>query len=91
MIKVPDDMVTPTDKLEDLIQDMFGDLPTRHADLDYIVGRCILTHTNADVDRINDMVMQLMPGEVSQPGKSTHCKVLFVGILCTLRYVYMLL
>lgn len=63
-IKVPDDMLEPTQTLEGLIKDIYGDLPQHHFNRDYLAERAILTLRNTDVDNINDIIMQSFPGEV---------------------------
>ena len=61
-IKVPDDMLEPSQTLEGLIKDVYGDLPQHHLDKDYMAERAILTLKNTDVDSINDIIMQSFPG-----------------------------
>lgn len=61
MIRLPDDIVVPGENVEDLIQEIFGELPSRHADSQYTVGRAILTSTNANVDMINEKVTAKIP------------------------------
>ena len=70
-IRVPDDMLEPSQTLEGLIGKVYGDWGHRHQDKQYMSERTILTLKNQDVDRINDMIMQSFPGEVTPAHE--HC------------------
>ena len=61
---VPDDMLEPSQTLKGLISDIYGDLAHRHQE-QYMSERTILILENWDVDSINDMIVQLFPGEVT--------------------------
>ena len=63
-IRDPDDMLEPSQTLQGLIGEVYGDLSHRHQDKQYMSERTILTLKNQDVDSINDMIMQSFPGEV---------------------------
>ena len=65
IIRVPDDMLEPSQTLEGLIGEIYGDLAHRHQDKQYMSERTILTLKNRDVDSINDTIMQSFPGEIA--------------------------
>ena len=65
IVRVPDDMLEPSETLEELISEIYGDLAHRHQDKQYMSERTILTLTKRDVDSIKDMIMQSFPGEVA--------------------------
>ncbi|KAL3146605.1 hypothetical protein ABBQ32_000839 [Trebouxia sp. C0010 RCD-2024] len=52
----------PSQTLEGLIKDVYGNLPQHHLNKDYMAERAILTLKNTDVDSINDIIMQSFPG-----------------------------
>ena len=59
-VRMPDDICVRTGNVDELIKAVFVDadnVPT-------FTGRIILTPKNVDVDRINDTVMGIFPGEV---------------------------
>lgn len=63
-IKLPDSMVAPSRTVADLLSIVYGDLTVPHPP-SHFVERAILTPRNDEVDRINDMVTNLTPGQVS--------------------------
>lgn len=63
MIRIPDEMSMPTEKLNDLIQHVYAE-PSMYHDTKYISERGILTPKNDTVDVINNKVMQKFQGEV---------------------------
>jgi hypothetical protein len=62
-ITLPDDMVISNNNLTDLIDFVYPNLVENSGNIDYMVGRAILTPKNTDVDMISDMVMSKLPGE----------------------------
>lgn len=59
-IRVPDQMIAPTEELNDLITTVFGETITSPYS-----GRHILTPLNADVEEINDQCIDRVPSQVS--------------------------
>lgn len=53
-----------SEDIDDLIQEVFGELPQRWNDPEYTHRRAILTTTNEHVDKINEKVTAMLPGEV---------------------------
>ena len=65
VIRLPEDMVMKSDDIADLIEEMYGDDPTRFLDVNFVKGKAILTTRNKDVYAINAHVMDRFPGEVN--------------------------
>jgi ATP-dependent DNA helicase PIF1 len=64
-LRLPDDLVVPGEDVQDLVRDVYGDLsndPTARLP-ETLINRCILTPKNVDMQRLNDFIMQLMPGQ----------------------------
>ena len=64
LIRLPDDMCMPTEDLHDLVHHVYGDTDLL-LDKHHIMQREILTPRNDTAHEINDVVMQRLPGEVS--------------------------
>ena len=62
-IKVPDDMVLKTNKLEDLVDCVFSNLTTKYKDTVWLYNRAIICPLNEDVHEVNDMILNKFPGE----------------------------
>jgi len=63
MITLPADLVIPKGNLTDLVDFIYPNLAENSGNIDYMVGRAILTPKNTDVDMISDMIMSKLPGE----------------------------
>ncbi|XP_026396378.1 uncharacterized protein LOC113291011 [Papaver somniferum] len=66
MIKMPDDMVIPwngEDSMSQLIDVTFTDLEDNSKDQDYLLNRALITPLNEHVDKLNDRVVSMFPGE----------------------------
>ncbi|CAB4418715.1 unnamed protein product [Rhizophagus irregularis] len=63
MITLPVDMIIPKGNLTDLIDFVYPNLAENLGNVDYMVGRAILTPKNTDVNMISDMIMNRLPGE----------------------------
>ncbi|XP_026451471.1 uncharacterized protein LOC113351751 [Papaver somniferum] len=66
MIKMPDDMVIPwngEDSVSQLIDAIFPDLADNSKDQDYLLNRELITPLNEHVDKLNDRVVSMFPGE----------------------------
>ena len=66
-IKIPDDMCLDEPTIENLIRDVYADLPTKHDDPSWLGERAILTPKNVDVDMINETIT-----DIFRPGAETH-------------------
>jgi hypothetical protein len=62
-IVLPSDMVIPGGKLLDLIDFIYPNLIKNSSDVNYIVGRALLTLKNDDVENISILIMNKFPGE----------------------------
>jgi hypothetical protein len=62
-IALPADIVVKGGTIQDLIQHVFGELPERHADTEYLCERAILTPKNVTVDKLNREILAQFPGE----------------------------
>lgn len=58
-IRLPDELVAPTEELDDLITTVFGTVITAP-----YAGRHILTPLNVDVNEINEKCIDRVPGQV---------------------------
>ena len=67
IVRVPDDMLSHSSGPDELIQEIFGDDPSRMKDAEFMVPCAILTPRNLDVDAINDKATDHLnfPGVVS--------------------------
>ena len=52
-----------TESMKELITKVFPDLATNIADPEWLDGRCILTATNKEREKINRTMVEMMPGE----------------------------
>jgi hypothetical protein len=62
IITLSSDMVMSKGKLIDLIDFVYPDLINNSGNINYMVGRAILTPKNDDANMISDMVMNKLPG-----------------------------
>ncbi|KAK4394705.1 ATP-dependent DNA helicase RRM3 [Sesamum angolense] len=66
-IRIPEEMIVKYDNEEDsikrLIRAIFPSLNTRAHSADYMTGRAILAAKNEHVDRLNETLISLFPGE----------------------------
>jgi hypothetical protein len=62
IITLPSDIVMSKGKLIDLIDFVYPDLINNSGNINYMVGRAILTPKNDDANMISDMVMNKLPG-----------------------------
>ncbi|XP_073121317.1 uncharacterized protein [Henckelia pumila] len=65
-IKLPDSMVIPWENehsISQLIDFVFPDMVEHINDANYMVSRAIITPKNADVDKINELLISKFPGE----------------------------
>ncbi|XP_026450614.1 uncharacterized protein LOC113350698 [Papaver somniferum] len=66
MIKMPDDMVIPwtgEDSVSQPIDATFPDLADNSEDQDYLLNRALITPLNEHVDKLNDQVVSMFPGQ----------------------------
>jgi hypothetical protein len=63
IIRLPDDIVFDNENLKSFISEIFTDIEDNYQDKNYIKNRAILTTKNADVEEINNQVLDLIPGE----------------------------
>jgi PIF1-like helicase/Helitron helicase-like domain at N-terminus len=63
IITLPSDIVMSKSKLSHLIDFVYPNLIQNSGDINYMVGRAILTPKNIDADTISDMIMDKIPGE----------------------------
>jgi uncharacterized protein with FMN-binding domain len=63
MITLSADMTIPKGNLTDLADFVYPNLAKNSGNVNYMVGRAILTPKNTDVDIISDMIMSRLPGE----------------------------
>jgi ATP-dependent DNA helicase PIF1 len=64
VIRLPDAVVAPTERVDDLITEIWGSDPDAFSNTDFVVGRAILTPINAHVDKVNACALRLLPGEL---------------------------
>src|SRR5271170_7339326 len=64
IIELLSDIVIPGEKLSDLIDFVYSNLVENSSNVNYMVGRAILTPKNNDVEKINNLIMDQFPGEV---------------------------
>ena len=72
MIRIPDDMLSPSSGPDELIKEIFGTDPARMRDVDFMIPRAILTPRNVDVDIINSKALDVFPGQIS-PSQPSQC------------------
>ncbi|GBB99746.1 hypothetical protein RclHR1_36150001, partial [Rhizophagus clarus] len=63
MINLPSPMVIPRGGLSDLIDFVYPNLTENSSNVDYMVGRVILTPKNDDVEHISTLIMNRFAGE----------------------------
>ncbi len=64
MVKLPSEIVIPEGNLTDLINFIYSNLIKNFGNIDYMVGRAILTPKNIDTEKISDIMMDQCLGEV---------------------------
>lgn len=62
-IQLPSFLLLPSDTLMSLIQFVYGDIVGSSFDRSYFSVRAILAPRNEDIDAINDLALDMMPGE----------------------------
>ena len=78
--------MVPGEDVHDMINAVYDD-PTRLGDSGYLKERSVLAPTNEAVDRVNDIMMARLPGQVLASHALTFAEVLasrLECILCTL-------
>ncbi|XP_026384263.1 uncharacterized protein LOC113279822 [Papaver somniferum] len=66
MIKIPDDMVIPwtgEDSMSQLMDATFPDLENNSEDQGYLLNRALIPPLNEHVDKLNDRVVSMFPGQ----------------------------
>ena len=63
MITLPTDIVMSKESLTDLIDFVYPNLAENSGNVNYMVGRAILTPKNTDVHIISDLIMSRLPGD----------------------------
>jgi ATP-dependent DNA helicase PIF1 len=64
IINLPSDIMIPGGNLTDLIDFVYPDLERNSGNVNYLVGRAILTPVNVDVEGISEVVMDRLPGNL---------------------------
>ena len=64
MIELPSEIVIPNGKLTDIIDFVYPNLVENSGNINYFIGKAILTPKNIDVDIISDTIMEMFPGEL---------------------------
>ena len=64
-IQLPSDMLENSQQRKGLIDWVYHDLLQHHRDPSYFAKRAVLSLKNSDVDALNDIVLDMFPGEVS--------------------------
>ena len=62
LIKMPDDLMTKTAKIQELVDFVFENLADNHKSLKWLSERAVLCPTNAEADEINTFVTAMLPG-----------------------------
>ena len=62
-ICLPPQIVSSARNLKELCEIIYSDVTVHVTDFDWMCGRAVITGRNATVDKINDIVLQLLPGE----------------------------
>src|SRR4051794_9096534 len=63
IIDLPSGMVIPEGKLSDLIDFVYLNLIENSSNMNYMVGRAVLTPKNDDVENISFLIMNQFPGK----------------------------
>src|SRR6266542_3019701 len=63
-ITLPSDIIIPKGNLIDLINFVYPNLAQNSGNVNYMVGRAILAPKNVDVEKISDIVIDWLPGDV---------------------------
>ncbi|CAG8746976.1 15083_t:CDS:1, partial [Acaulospora morrowiae] len=63
-IELPSDIVILREQLSDLINFVYSNLVENSGNMNYMVGRAILISKNDKVEKIFDLIMNRLPGEV---------------------------
>lgn len=64
IVRLPDDLVAPTENVRDLIDWTFGPDASRFSEAGFFTSRAILAPRNVNVDEVNRLCLQRMDGEV---------------------------
>ena len=62
IIRLPNDLILPSQNVNDIINFVYSDLLT-YSNPQYLVERAILTPKNVDVNNVNTTIMDQFPGE----------------------------
>ena len=63
MIRLPDNIVSQSRSIQEMITEIYSDLQVTFADKAFLCERAILTPLNRDVDAINEAILQGCPGD----------------------------
>jgi hypothetical protein len=77
LIRLPDEICFQGESLDDLISSLYSqdDIQSgRIHQLDFLVGRGILTPRNKDVDAINEKIMALFPSSDGSPARKLYAR-----------------
>src|SRR5438067_1724646 len=65
MIKIPHNIVSNSQKLSDFVDEIYPSLEKKCDDFSFMINSVILTPRNTDVDDINNIALDKMPGITS--------------------------
>jgi len=68
MIHIPDKWISKTNNLCDFISECYEDIEINYINPDYWADQAILTPLNDDVNAINNMLLDLIPGKMYEGG-----------------------
>src|SRR5436190_13694152 len=63
IIRLPNDIILPSQNINDLINFVYFNLTTNNFNPQYLVKRAILTPKNIDVHTVNTIIMDQFPGD----------------------------
>lgn len=63
MIKIPENLISKQPQFEDFISDIWNDYNEHYHNGKYIRNRSIITPLNKDIEVINDIMLQKLPGD----------------------------
>ena len=63
IIRLPNDIILPSQNINDLINFVYSNLTTNYFNPQYLVKRAILTSKNIDVHTVNTIIMDQFPGD----------------------------
>ena len=70
ILQIKPEMLTSPNTIQGLLSEIYGDLQQLYYHPHYLTGRAILAPKNVDVEKINNQVINMMPGEVYSPYQS---------------------